>query len=316
MERYFDTEVIGIIETDADFKIVRANSGIQRMLGFNEGELLQRTWMDVTHPDDIQKTRDHFDALLELGKPGEVLELRYRTKTRHSLSVAVNVHAGEIGEDGRPRYYVGFVMDISRQKEAESFALLNQDHLNDLTAKIGKALCDALGSRDPYTSGHQDHAAHFAGEICAKLGLSRGHLNAVVAAANIHDIGKIGVPSEYLSKPTKLEDFEWAVIKSHAKRGYEILSPMQTEYPVAEIVYQHHERLDGAGYPRGLRGNQILREAQIVAAADTADSIINPRPFRKALGNERAIMVLREERGVKISADIVDACIEVIEALP
>jgi len=316
MDRYFHNDVVGIIEVGADFKIVRVNTGIRRMLGFSEEEMLQWTWMDVTHPNDIQKARDHFDWLFDQGRPGEVLELRYRTKSGGYLDVALNVHAGEAGADGNPSYYVGFVMDLSRQKVAEEAAVLSQTHLQDLHSKIGKALSDALESRDPYTSGHQDHVAHFVDGLCLKLGIPEKERHAVVAAANVHDIGKIAIPSEFLSKPTALDDVEWAVIKTHSKRGFDILKPMETEFPVAELVYQHHERLDGTGYPRGLGNGQILRGAQIIAAADTADSIINARPYRKALGREHAISVLRQDRGLKVDVGIADACIELIQEQP
>jgi HD-GYP domain-containing protein (c-di-GMP phosphodiesterase class II) len=134
----------------------------------------------------------------------------------------------------------------------------------------------------------------------------------VVAAASVHDIGKIGVPNEYLAKPGKLEAVEWAVIQTHAKKGYDILKPLETEFPVAEIVYQHHERLDGSGYPRGIKGAAFLREAQIVALADISDSVINARPYRKALGKDYALSIIQNDRGVKFAEDICEACATVI----
>ncbi|MBY0510276.1 MAG: HD domain-containing protein [Rhodospirillaceae bacterium] len=148
------------------------------------------------------------------------------------------------------------------------------------------------------------------------LGLALVDCRAVAAAAGVHDIGKVSIPQEYLAKPTKLDPLEWSIIKTHSERGYEILRPMESEFPVAEIVYQHHERLDGTGYPRGLRNGAILREAQIIAVADTADSIINSRPYRSALGKDYAIQVLTEERGIKVLPDITDACLVALAEYP
>jgi len=185
-----------------------------------------------------------------------------------------------------------------------------------LRSKIGRALCDALDARDSYTSGHQDQVANLAASIGQVLGLGEHELQAVIAAASVHDIGKIGIPNEYLSKSGKLDAVEWAVMQTHARKGYDILKPLEAEFPVAEIVYQHHERLDGSGYPRGLKGRDVLREAQIVAVADMSDSIINSRPYRKALGKDFALEVIARERGEKFSEDIGDACATVINTFP
>lgn len=314
MERYFQNAVVGIIEFDAAGRLARANTGARRMLGFPEDEMMQMTWRDIVHPDDIAPAIENFEPLAHDGL-GDVLEVRCRTKTGF-LPVAVNVHAGEKDADGRPGYFVAFLMDMSKQKEAEHNAHLRERQLRDLNTKIGKALCDALEARDPYTSGHQDQVALVAAAIGRNLGLAVPDMNAVVAAATVHDIGKIGVPSEYLAKPGKLDAIEWAVIKTHAKKGYDILKPMETEFPVAEIVYQHHERLDGSGYPRGLKNGAILEAAQIVAVADLADSIIHPRPYRKALGMDFALSILKQERGTKFIPDIADAGAEVIRSFP
>lgn len=309
VDRYFQSDVIGIIEADANFRIARANVGAQRMLGFSESELCARTWMDVAHRDDLQKTKEHFTSYISRRLSPPVLEVRCLDKGGAVVTIALNVHAGPAGDDGRPAYYVGFMMDISRQKKAEA-------DVESLNANISRVLGDALESRDSYTAGHQGHVAEYSVAISAKLGMNEVARKHIYSAAAVHDIGKIGVPIEYLTKTTALNDLEWAVIKAHAKRGHDILMPLQTEFPVAEIVYQHHERLDGSGYPRGLRNGEIMREAQILACGDIIDSMIHARPYRSMLGKERTIEALQKERGLRLSHDTVDAAIELVCALP
>lgn len=309
MDKYFNSYVVGIVEVDDDEKIVRVNPGICKMLGYTEDEFLRWRWVDVVHPEDISRTKEHFKQLFERGRPGIVLNVRFRTKSGVPLDAALNVQIENEPVDGRPGRYIGFVMDISRQVQAEREAAAANRRTQNLHNKIGRALGDALHSRDPYSAEHQDHVARRAFRIAEILDLPLMDRQAIGAAAGVHDIGKIAIPNEYLTKTTKLLGLEREVVRTHAERGYEILLPMQTEFPVAEIVFQHHERLDGSGYPRGLRNGAILREAQIIAAADTADSILKARPYRRALGKDFAIAELKRERTTRLAEDIVDACI-------
>jgi PAS domain S-box-containing protein/putative nucleotidyltransferase with HDIG domain len=316
MDSYFDNDVVGIVETNANFQIVRVNPRVCKMLEYTSEELLQRTWMDITDPEDIQKSRDHFDPILESGVSSTALEVRYRTKSGHVLCGALNVQVGERDAAGVPKKYIGFIMDITRQKQAESEVLNANRRMSDLHNKISRALGDTLGSRDPYTADHQNHVARLAGRMADILDLPLLERRTVITAASLHDIGKAGIPNEYLTKPTNLDDMEMAIVRSHALRGFEILRPMDTEFPIAEIVCQHHERLDGSGYPRGLLNGSMLREAQIIAAADTADAIVNARPFRRALGKDYAIAELTGERGTKLLEDVADACIIALNEMP
>jgi len=316
MDSYFDNDVVGIVETNSNYQIVRVNPHVCKMFGYTPEELLQRTWMDITDPEDIQKSRDHFEPIFENGVSSTALEVRCRTKSGNILCVALNVQVGERDSAGVPKKYIGFIMDITRQKQAESEVLNANRRMSDLHNKISRALGDTLGSRDPYTADHQNHVARLSGRIADILDLPLLERRTVIIAASLHDIGKAGVPNEYLTKPTNLDDMEMVIVRSHALRGFEILRPMNTELPIAEIVYQHHERLDGSGYPRGLSNGSILREAQIIAAADIADAIVNSRPFRRALSKDYAVAELTRERGTRLLEDVVDACISALNEMP
>ncbi len=178
---------------------------------------------------------------------------------------------------------------------------------------IVRAISLTVEVKDPYTAGHQKRVALLARLLAKKLGLPSGKIEGVYVAGTIHDLGKISVPAEILSKPTTLTEIEFSLIKTHPDVGYEILKPIQFPWPIAEMVRQHHERMDGSGYPRGLKGEEILQEARILAVADVVEAISSHRPYRPALGLERAMEELKEGKGTIYDPKVVDACLELLE---
>lgn len=163
--------------------------------------------------------------------------------------------------------------------------------------------------RDPYTAGHQQRVAELACAIAERTGLEQTRIDDLRVAGLLHDIGKISVPAEILNKPTALTEVEWNIVKSHVDLSYEILKGIPFERPVAEMVQAHHERLDGTGYPQGLKEGEILLEARILAVADVVEAMASHRPYRAALGVDRALEEIREGRGVRYDARAVDACV-------
>lgn len=163
--------------------------------------------------------------------------------------------------------------------------------------------------RDPYTAGHQARVADLACAIAREMGLDDDCVEGLRLGAMIHDVGKISVPSEILNKPGKLSEPEFEIIKCHAQAGHDIIKDIEFPWPVADMVLQHHERLDGSGYPQGLKGDEICLEARVLAVADVVDSVSTHRPYRPALGLERALDILHEERGDRLDAKAVDACL-------
>jgi len=169
----------------------------------------------------------------------------------------------------------------------------------------------AVEAKDPYTSGHQRRTADLACAIAANMGLQEDQIRGIRMAGLIHDVGKIAVPSEILSKPSKLSDVEFALIKTHPSVGYEILKGINFPWPVAEIAYQHHERMDGSGYPRGLKGEEILLGARIMTVADVVEAMASHRPYRPALGIDKALEEIQKNRGVLYDPEVADACLRV-----
>ena len=174
------------------------------------------------------------------------------------------------------------------------------------------AMAMTVEMRDPYTAGHQRQVADLASAIAEKMGIPREQIDSIHLAGTIHDIGKMQVPTEILSKCGKLTALEFDMIKTHSQAGFDILKTIEFQWPIAEFVLQHHERMDGSGYPSGLKGESILIEARILSVADVVDAIVPHRPYRSALGIEKAQEEIFDNRGIVYDSDVVDACLSII----
>jgi putative nucleotidyltransferase with HDIG domain/PAS domain S-box-containing protein len=188
-------------------------------------------------------------------------------------------------------------------------ALLERAKLFDVMSKSVAALAYTVESRDPYTAGHQNRVAKLALAIAQNMGLDPATCTGIKLAASIHDIGKMQIPIEILTKPTKLTQLEMDMIKIHPSVGYGILKDIPFSWPVAEMVYQHHERYDGSGYPQGLKGEEITIGARIIAVADVVEAISSHRPYRPALGMAFALKEIESQRGTTLDPAVVDSCL-------
>ena len=185
------------------------------------------------------------------------------------------------------------------------------DNLRKALGATIEAMARTVEMRDPYTAGHQRRVADLARAIATAMSLEGDAREAIRMAASIHDIGKVAIPAEILSRPRRLTESEFSLVREHARFGYELLSPIDFPWPVAAIVLQHHERLDGSGYPKGISGDEIRMEARILAIADVVEAISSHRPYRPALGLDAALQELADRRGELYDAEAVDACIRV-----
>ncbi len=176
-----------------------------------------------------------------------------------------------------------------------------------------QAISTMLEKRDPYTAGHQQRVADLAEKIALELGLSKEQAHGIRLAGIVHDIGKIQTPAEVLTKPGKLTDIEFSLIKLHPQTGYDILKNIKFPWPIAEAVLQHHERLDGSGYPQGLKGKKIILEARIISVADVVEAMSSHRPYRAGLGLEAALEEITSKRGIHFDPDVVDACLRLFK---
>jgi PAS domain S-box-containing protein len=199
--------------------------------------------------------------------------------------------------------------DITDRKRAEEELRQSFEKLRKALGATVNAISLTVEMKDPYTSGHQQRVSDLARAIATEMGLSADRQDFILTASSIHDIGKIALPAEILSKPTKLTELEFSLIKTHAQIGYDILKDIEFPWPVADVVLQHHERMNGSGYPNGLKGENILLEARILAIADVVEAIASHRPYRPALGIDLALEDISGNKDILYDADAVDACL-------
>ena len=224
------------------------------------------------------------------------------------IDLARIIFAEEEEEEEEARIVVS-LSDITERVQAEK-------ELQQSMKKLRKSLDGTINAmalmsevRDPYTAGHQRRVTNLATAIAREMGLPEPRIDGIQMAGIIHDLGKISVPSEILSKPGNLSELEFNIIKPHSRIGYDILKTIEFPWPVAEIVLQHHERMDGSGYPQGLSGKDILLEARILGVADLVEAMGAKRPYRPVLGIDKALAEISENRGVLYDAAVVDACL-------
>jgi putative nucleotidyltransferase with HDIG domain len=201
-------------------------------------------------------------------------------------------------------------VDISERKKAERELENSMERWRRALEGSIHAMALTVEMRDPYTAGHQQRVAYLSSMIAQEMGLSQDRVYGLRLGGVIHDIGKIAVPAEILTKPGRLTEIEFDLIKTHCRVGYEILKSIEFPWPIAQIVLQHHERMDGSGYPLGLGGEDILLEARILGVADVVEAMASHRPYRPALGIEKALQEISENRTTLYDPEVVDACLK------
>ncbi|HUX23212.1 MAG TPA: HD domain-containing phosphohydrolase [Burkholderiales bacterium] len=224
------------------------------------------------------------------------------------VAIQVGAHATRATHQGRPAV-IGLLQDISEKKRAEEQI---QRYLKQLqtafmsTVEVATTLSEM---RDPYTAGHERRVGKIAAVIGAELGLDEQRIEGLRVAGFLHDIGKITIPAEILSKPGKLTSLEYQLIQGHPQSGYDVLKDVEFPWPVAEVALQHHERMDGSGYPQRLKGEAILLEARIMAVADVMEAMSSHRPYRPGLGIDKALAEIERGRGSAYDPAVADACL-------
>jgi PAS domain S-box-containing protein len=297
----------GILVADAQTqRFAYANQAVCRMLGYTTVELLRLGVADIHPQESLPRVQSEFEAQLRQEK---TLAAGLPCLRKDGTVFLADINSSPILIDGR-QFNVAFFTDVTERKRAEENLKETLRRLRQAMTSTIQVLDITVEARDPYTAGHQHRTTLLAEAIAGEMGLSPEKIEGLRMAGQIHDIGKISVPSEILSKPTRLISIEFELVKMHAQKGYEILKDVESSWPLAEIVYQHHERLDGSGYPRGLKGDEILMEARILAVADTVEAMASHRPYRPALGIEAALEEIDKNKGVQYDPDVAAACLK------
>ena len=287
-----------IVLTDSTGRITFANdAAVQLLRAPSLADLSNKSFAPFIDPADLPLVMDRNARLLngECLPPGEV-----RLRRTDGTGVVVQLLSSPSIVDGQ-RSVQTVLQDVTHMAEVA-------DTLRRATIDTVEAMARLAETRDPYTSGHQERVARLAMLMAEHMGLPEETCQAVRIAGIVHDIGKINVPTEILSKPGRLTAAEFDLIKTHSERGYEILAPIEFPWPIAAIVRQHHERLDGSGYPHGTSDGDILIESRILAVADVVEAVASNRPYRPALGLDAAIKIIEEGRCTLYDPACVDAC--------
>jgi PAS domain S-box-containing protein/putative nucleotidyltransferase with HDIG domain len=292
-----------IVLHDFEGRLHYVNEVACRFYGYTSEELLQKKVFDL---NVVESAEDHQFRLNELKTKGRAVFDAVFGKDGAHIPVEVN---SSIIDIGGKQFVLSVARDITERKRAEERLRESFTKLAKTFEQTVESLASIAEMRDPYTAGHQVRVAKLACEIASEIGMSEEQVNAIRTAALIHDIGKIIVPSEILNKPGTLSVLERSFVEAHAQASYEVLKTIEFEFPIAEIILQHHEKLDGSGYPQGLSGDSILKEARVLTVADIVEAMASYRPYRPALPLKTALEEISSHRGTLYDADVVDACL-------
>ncbi|MGD8539673.1 MAG: PAS domain S-box protein [Candidatus Aminicenantes bacterium] len=283
-----------------DSKIKFVNPRLAKMWGGDVEEMLDRPLTDFLHPDEIPKVLERYKKRLAGKKVLPIYETIMKRKNGSYLNVELNI--GLSNFCGQRATQV-FARDITERKQAQTWRKVLEGSI--------EAIALTLEMRDPYTAGHQQRVSRLACAIAEEMNLTEKQIDGLRIAGLIHDLGKVTIPAEILSKPSKLTETEFSIIKNHPQVAYDILKKINFPWPVADIVLQHHEYLDGSGYPQCLEAKDILLETRILTVADVVEAMASHRPYRPALGIEKALDEIKFGSGIRFDADVVNACLAI-----
>jgi PAS domain S-box-containing protein/putative nucleotidyltransferase with HDIG domain len=291
-------------------KPVYANAAALKLLGAHSfEEIAGRDILTFVHPTDREEADKRIHRIIGKG------ECSYRVEEKllrpNGESFLAEVTAIPVEFDGRQAVMV-VARDIEEHKRSELQLAAYVSMLEETMRGTLQAVSNMVEQRDPYTAGHERRVGIIAADIAREMGWPEEKCRELQLIGLVHDIGKIGIPAEILSKPSRLSAMEYELVKSHVERGYEILKDVKFSLPIANIIRQHHERMDGSGYPQGLKDEDILPEARILAVADVMESMASHRPYRPALGIEKALDEIGGNRGTKFDAEVVDALLRLV----
>jgi PAS domain S-box-containing protein len=289
---------------DKNLRYTYWNKASEKLTGIPAEEALAKSLMEIFPDNEARKqVKDMYLLTIETKKPQQ-LTVRYPGDE-------LIVH--EISSYPTKEGVSVFIKDITGRKKAERQLQDTLESLRKAFSTIIQVMVSTVEARDPYTAGHQARSADLSRAIATEMGLSQDKIDGLRMAGSVHDIGKLSIPAEILSKPKKLSEIEFSLIKEHSQKGYDILKEVESPWPLAQIVYQHHERMNGSGYPRNLKGDDILLEARILAVADVVEAMASYRPYRPALGLEAALEEIAKNKGTLYDNAVAEVCLRLFQ---
>jgi PAS domain S-box-containing protein/putative nucleotidyltransferase with HDIG domain len=289
----------GVIATDKDGLITYMNPLAEKLTGWSQEDVLKKPLIEIYNSAEIQNDSNEREIILS-AKDG----------TQFPIEVtATSLNGSQRNSSGQVLVF----RDISVRKQTERELKESWERLHEALEGTIQAMALTIEIRDPYTAGHQRRVSRLSCAVAREIGLPEDQIEGLRVAGDIHDIGKIYVPAEILSKPGQITAIEYGIIKTHPQVGFDILKTIKFPWPVATIVLQHHERLDGSGYPLGLSGEAILKEARILSVADIVEAMSSHRPYRPAQGIEKALGEIVQNKGIFYDSEVVDACVKLFQ---
>lgn len=306
----FEHSPHGRVFCDLDGVVTECNPVFAQIVGLDRAAVIGRRPDELTHVDDLDR-RTPFEAMRD-GSCPPVFATQKRYVRPDGTVRWVRVHTQLVTDHAeRPEFFSGYVEDVTSLLESLAARESLERSYRDLFGQAVHSLGAALEVRDPYTAGHQHRVADLCSAIARQLGLTDDTVQGLAVCAEMHDIGKVATPAEILTKPGRLLDAEYEVVKLHAVTGHDILRGIEFPWPVARAVREHHERVDGSGYPDGLVGDAICLEARILTVADTVETIASHRPYQPARPVEVGLAIVSESAGRLYDPEVVSACVGV-----
>jgi len=300
-----------IFYKDIESRVIRANKTLANSLKMPVKDIVGKTTEELFPKEQAEKMRKDDKEVMISGKSKRNIIQPYDTPEGVKWAVTDKIPYKD--KEGKITGVISLSKDITLQKKSEEELQQSYQRLKKTMDAAIDTMSKIIEAKDPYTAGHQHRVCQLAVPLARELGLSEDKIEGIRIASLIHDIGKIGLPTEILSKPTTLTDIEFNIIKEHSQIGYDILKSIDFPYPVAQIVLQHHDRLDGSGYPSNLKGDKILLEAKIIGVADVVEAMSSHRPYRPALGIEKALEEISQNKGILYDSEVVDTCIRLFK---
>ncbi|MBU1035812.1 PAS domain S-box protein, partial [bacterium] len=299
-----------LVYLDDKDTVLKINSRFSELFGYKLKEIKGKDINSgIIHPPD------KIEEAKRLTKKAIKGYINYDTirKKKDGTLFPASVSGSSVLIDGKTKGRIILYQDITLRKQAEQKIKQGYEKLQRTMEATIYTISKIIETRDPYTAGHQNTVSQLAVAIAQEMKLSEDEIEGIRIAALVHDIGKINIPAEILSKPSKLNEMEFSLIRNHPKIGYDILRKIDFSWPVAQIVLQHHERLDGSGYPNKLKGDEIILEAKIIGVADVIEAMSSHRPYRPALGIDKALKEISQNRGILYDPMVVDVCLKLFK---
>jgi PAS domain S-box-containing protein len=297
------------LTSPSDGKIFEVNDGFQNISGYQYAEIIGKTTLDLHL---WARDEDRLDVVNELTQGRQVHGVEYQF--RHKMGTVINgLFSANLVTINNEKCILSSIGDITAQRKTEEALKMGEKKYSDGLQSVIVAMSKFSESRDPYTTNHEHRVTELACAIAAGMGCVQEQIEGIRLSSYMHDSGKLAVPLEILMYRGKLNEIQLGMVRTHPQTAYDILSDIELPWPIAITVWQHHERLDGSGYPQGLRGGDIIIEAKILAVADVVEAMASARPYRKALGIDKALEEISNNRGKLYDTVVVDACLKLFQ---